>query len=98
DLLAAYEGGPMSSGSKYLKDFKPNHDSELVARYKRAGLIVTGKTNTPEFAILPTTEPALFGAARTPWNTEHNTGGSPGGSAAAVAARIVPMAHANDGG
>jgi amidase len=98
DLLAAYEGVAMSSGSKYLKDFKPNHDSELVARYKRAGLIVTGKTNTPEFGILPTTEPDLFGAARNPWNVERNTGGSSGGSAAAVAARIVPMAHANDGG
>lgn len=98
DLLAAYTGVPMSSGSKYLKDFKPNEDSELVARYKRAGLIVVGKTNTPEFGILPTTEPDLFGAARNPWNTARATGGSSGGSAAAVAARIVPMAHANDGG
>lgn len=98
DLLAAYEGVPMSSGSRYLKDFKPSHDSELVARYKRAGLIVVGKTNTPEFGILPTTEPALFGAARNPWDGSRNTGGSSGGSAAAVAARLVPMAHANDGG
>ena len=98
DLLAAYEGVPMSSGSAYLKDFKPNHDSELVARYKRAGLIVVGKTNTPEFGILPTTEPSLFGAARNPWNPDYMTGGSSGGSAAAVAARLVPMAHANDGG
>jgi amidase len=98
DLLAAYEGVTMSSGSSYLKDFRPNHDSELVARYKRAGLIVIGKTNTPEFGILPTTEPALFGAALNPWDVTRNTGGSSGGSAAAVAARIVPMAHANDGG
>ncbi|MEW6130465.1 MAG: amidase [Acidobacteriota bacterium] len=98
DLLAAYQGVPMSSGSKYLKDFKPNEDSELVARYKRAGLIVVAKTNTPEFGILPTTEPDLFGAARNPWNTNHITGGSSGGSAAAVAAGIVPIAHANDGG
>jgi amidase len=98
DLLAAYEGVPMSSGSRYLKDFKPNHDSELVARYKGAGLIVAGKTNTPEFGILPTTEPGLFGAARNPWDITRNTGGSSGGSAAAVAARLVPMAHANDGG
>lgn len=98
DLLAAYEGVPISAGSKYLKDFKPNHDSELVARYKRAGLIVVGKTNTPEFGILPTTEPDLFGAARNPWDTNRNTGGSSGGAAAAVAARIVPMAHASDGG
>lgn len=98
DLLAAYKGVPMSSGSKYLRNFTPNFDSELVARCKRAGLIVVGKTNTPEFGILPTTEPELFGAARNPWNTNHTTGGSSGGSAAAVAARIVPMAHANDGG
>jgi amidase len=98
DLLAAYKGVPMSSGSKYLKDFKPNYDSELVTRYKRAGLIVVGKTNTPEFGILPTTEPELFGATRNPWNTNRTPGGSSGGSAAAVAAGIVPMAHANDGG
>jgi amidase len=98
DLLAAYKGVRMSSGSRYLKDFKPNQDSELVNRFKRAGLIVVGKTNTPEFGILPTTEPELFGAARNPWNTNRTTGGSSGGSAAAVAAGIVPMAHANDGG
>ncbi len=98
DLLAAYKGVPMSAGSRYLKDFKPNHDSELVARYKRAGLLVVGKTNTPEFGILPTTENALFGASRNPWDTTRTTGGSSGGSAAAVAAGIVPIAHANDGG
>lgn len=98
DLQAAYAGVTMSAGSKYLKDFIPNEDSELVTRYKRAGLITVAKTNTPEFGILPTTEPDLFGAARNPWNTEHATGGSSGGSAAAVAARLVPMAHANDGG
>jgi len=98
DLLAAYEGAPMTSGSRWLRSFKPDHDSALVARHKRAGLIVLGKTNTPEFGILPTTEPALFGAARNPWNPTRTTGGSSGGSAAAVAAGIVPMAHANDGG
>jgi amidase len=98
DLLAAYKGVPMSSGSRYLKDYVPNRDSELVSRYRRAGMIVVGKTNTPEFGILPTTESELFGAARNPWNTDYTTGGSSGGSAAAVAAGIVPMAHANDGG
>ncbi|MCJ7683802.1 MAG: amidase [Desulfobacteraceae bacterium] len=98
DLLASYAGVPMSFGSKLLRDFVPDHDSELVARIKRAGLIIAGKTNTPEFGILPTTEPALFGPCRNPWNTERSTGGSSGGSAAAVAAGIVPMAHANDGG
>jgi len=98
DLLASYAGVPMTLGSKLLRGFVPDHDSELVTRIKRAGLIVAGKTNTPEFGILPTTEPALFGPCRNPWNTERSTGGSSGGSAAAVAAGIVPMAHANDGG
>ena len=98
DLLAAYAAVPMTSGSAFLKDFVPTHDSELVARYKRAGLIVVGKTNTPEFGILPTTEPALFGPSRNPWDTTRVTGGSSGGSAAAVAAGMVPFAHGNDGG
>jgi amidase len=98
DLLAAYAGVRMASGSAFLKDFIPTHDSELVARYKRAGLVVVGKTNTPEYGILPTTEPALFGASRNPWDTTRATGGSSGGSAAAVAARMVPFAHGNDGG
>ena len=98
DLQAAYEGVRMTSGSNYLRDFAPNGDSDLVKRYKRAGLVVVGKTNTPEFGILPTTEPKLFGATRNPWDTTRATGGSSGGSAAAVAAGIVPMAHANDGG
>ncbi|HXG92242.1 MAG TPA: amidase [Blastocatellia bacterium] len=98
DLLASYKGVRMAAGSAFLSDFAPDHDSELVARYKRAGLIIVGKTNTPEYGILPTTEPNLFGATRNPWNTERATGGSSGGSAAAVAARMVAMAHANDGG
>lgn len=98
DLQAAYEGVWMTAGSRYLRDFAPNGDSELVKRYKRAGLIVVGKTNTPELGILPTTEPALFGATRNPWDATRSAGGSSGGSAAAVAAGLVPMAHANDGG
>lgn len=98
DLIGSYAGVRMTCGSSFLRDFVPDHDSELVARHKRAGLIVLGKTNAPEFGIVPTTEPRLFGPARNPWNTEHSTGGSSGGSAAAVAAGIVPMAHANDGG
>lgn len=98
DIMAFYAGVRMAFGSKLLKDFVPDHDSELVARLKRSGLIIIGKTNTPEFGILPTTEPELFGPSRNPWNTEKTTGGSSGGSSAAVASGMVPMAHANDGG
>jgi amidase len=98
DLLATYAGVRMSWGSRFLRDFVPDHDSELVIRLKRAGLVILGKTNTPEFGILPTTEPALFGATRNPWSPDRSSGGSSGGSAAAVAAGIVPFAHANDGG
>ena len=99
DLLAEYAGVPLSEGSAFLaKRYTPAEDSELVARHRRAGLVVVGKTNTPELGIVPTTEPRLFGPARNPWNLGRTPGGSSGGSAAAVAARIVPMAHANDGG
>ena len=98
DLLASYAGVRMTSGSTFLRDFVPDHDSELVARLKRAGLVICGKTNTPEFGILPTTEPRLFGPTRNPWDPSRIAGGSSGGSAAAVAAGMVAMAHANDGG
>ena len=98
DLLASYKGVPMTLGAGILRDFISDHDSELVVRLKRAGLIILGRTNTPEFGLLPTTEPRLFGPCRNPWNTERTTGGSSGGSAAAVAAGMVPMAHGNDGG
>jgi amidase len=98
DLGALYAGVPMTMGSAAMRAFVPDHDSELVIRLKRAGLIIMGKTNTPEFGILPTTEPKLFGPCRNPWDINRTTGGSSGGSSAAVAARLVPMAHANDGG
>ena len=98
DLLASYAGVPMTAGSSSLRDFVPDHDSELVSRLKRAGLVILGKTNTCEFGLLPTTEPRLFGPTRNPWDTTRTPGGSSGGSAAAVAAGLVPMAHANDGG
>jgi len=98
DLLAQYAGVPMSFGSNLYKDFIPTEDSDLVRRYKEAGLICIGKTNTPEFGLQPTTEPERFGATRNPWNLDCTPGGSSGGSSAAVAAGIVPVAHGNDGG
>jgi amidase len=98
DLLASYAGARLTEGSRFLGEFVPRQDSELVARLRRAGLIVIGKTNTPEFGILGTTEPLRFGPTHNPWDYSRSPGGSSGGSAAAVAAGIVPMAHANDGG
>jgi amidase len=98
DLGAMYAGVVQTQGSAYLKNAVSPIDSELTARYKRAGLVICGKTNTPEFGLVPTTEPRLFGAAHNPWNLDRTTGGSSGGSAAAVASGMVPFAHANDGG
>lgn len=98
DVLAEYAGAPMTEGSRFLQGYVSPHDSELVARYRRAGFIVCGKTNSPEFASKPTTEPELYGATRNPWDPDRSPGGSSGGSAAAVAAGMVSVAHANDGG
>jgi amidase len=98
DLGALYAGVPMTMGTAFLRHFVPDHECELVARLKRAGLIIVGKTNTPELGILPTTEPRLFGPTHNPWDIHRTPGGSSGGSAASVAARFVPMAHANDAG
>ncbi len=98
DICAEYKGAPYYAGAKILEGNISELDSELVKRQKAAGLIVVGKTNTPEFGILPTTEPVLFGPTRNPWDLNIIAGGSSGGSAAAVAAGIIPMAHGNDGG
>ncbi|HEY4910305.1 MAG TPA: amidase, partial [Methylomirabilota bacterium] len=98
DLGAHYAGAVTSYGSSLFKDFVPDHDSELTIRLKRAGLVIFGKTNTPEMGLAPSTEPRLFGPTRNPWSLVHSAGGSSGGSAAAVAAGMTPMAHATDGG
>ncbi|MGD9990392.1 MAG: amidase [Dehalococcoidia bacterium] len=98
DLLAEYAGQPYRAGSRFLDGNVSTQDAELTVRYKAAGLVTLGKTNLPEMAVGPATEPALFGATRNPWNLEFSTGGSSGGAAAAVAAGLVPLAHANDGG
>ena len=79
-------------------DFRAKQDSYFAHRVQQAGLISLGRTNTPELALLPTTEPEAYGPTRNPWNLEYSAGGSSGGAAAAVAAGIVPVAHASDGG
>ncbi len=98
DVLAEHEGWPITEGSRFLEGFVSPRDSELVARYKRAGFIPIGRTNSPEFASKPTTEPTFYGPTRNPWDTTRSPGGSSGGSGAAVAAGMVALAHANDGG
>ncbi len=96
--VGAMAGQPLACGSRGLKGHKGRQDSEIVRRLRAAGMIVVGRTNTPEFGLLPTTEPDAFGPTRNPWDEGRIAGGSSGGSAAAVAARIVPMAQAGDGG
>ena len=98
DFAAEYEGTPFNEGSNFPGDHVSTVNQELTDRFLAAGLVVCGKTNTPEFGILPTTEPRRHGATRNPWDTSRTTGGSSGGSAAAVASGMVPLAHANDGG
>lgn len=98
DLLAAYAGVPMTNGSKAYRNYIPEQDSELVKRFKAAGLLSLGKINCPEFGLVGYTEPELHGATRNPWNLNHTPGGSSGGSASAVAGGMVPLASAGDGG
>lgn len=100
DLGAAMGGEPHHMGTQFLKDagYIAPHDSYLTRRFRKAGFVVIGRTNTPEFGNTITTEPLSYGPSRNPWNLDHSTGGSSGGSAASVASHIVSVGHANDGG
>lgn len=97
DLAMPVAGWPRTSGSRFARHMVDKADGGLTARYRSAGVIPLGKTNTPEFGITGTTESALLGPCRNPWNPDHISGGSSGGSAAAVASGMVPIAHASDG-
>jgi amidase len=92
------KGVRCSFGSRLWSDFVPDHDAEIVTRYRKAGLVLLGKSNTPEVGLAATTESVFLGPCHNPWDLRRTAGGSSGGAAAAVAAGIVPVAHATDGG
>ncbi|WP_354699480.1 6-aminohexanoate-cyclic-dimer hydrolase [Paraconexibacter sp. AEG42_29] len=94
----AIAGRRLTVGSALMDDFVPRTDHNVVTRLKAAGFVIVGSTTLPEFGIVPVTETARFGPTRNPWDVARTPGGSSGGSAAAVAAGMVPVAHANDGG
>ncbi len=100
DLICYRAGEEVHEGMGVLKEarYVSPRDQELARRLHAAGFVVVGRTNTPELGILPTTEPLAYGPTRNPWDTTRSTGGSSGGSAAAVASGMVPVGHANDGG
>jgi amidase len=100
DLMCALEGEPYREGMRLLKDagYVSPHTANLAKQYLAAGFVCVGRTNTPELGLVPTTEPHAFGPTHNPWKAGFTTGGSSGGSAAAVASGMVPVAHANDGG
>ena len=96
--LEPLKGVRLTYGSSFFKNNMAAHTAEVIRRMEQAGLVVIGKSSTPEFGLLPTTEPRLFGPTKNPWNLAHSPGGSSGGAAAAVAAGLVPVAQASDGG
>jgi amidase len=100
DIGSPVAGAPLHMGTRFLKEagFVAPIDGFLTQKFRAAGFIIFGKTNVPEFGILPTTESQAYGPARNPWDTTRSTGGSSGGAGAAVASGMVPLAHANDGG
>ena len=97
DLGVRVKGWPRTSASRFAQIDADAEDSELIKRYRAAGTVLVGKTNTPEFGIPGVTTSALLGPCRNPWNPDHISGGSSGGAASAVAAGMVPLAHASDG-
>ncbi|WP_034629279.1 amidase family protein [Desulfotruncus alcoholivorax] len=98
DITQEVAGEPITSGSKAFKGYRAKQDSEYVRKLRNAGVIFLGQTNVPELALMGITEPAYYGPTRNPWSLNHTPGGSSGGSAAAVASGMVPIAGANDGG
>ncbi len=100
DLFATYAGQPITNGNRALKNegVISAADTTLVSRFRNAGLVIAGRTNSPELGSVPTTEPLAWGATHNPWDTSRSPGGSSGGAAAAVASGMVPFAHASDGG
>lgn len=98
DITGFCDGMPTRSGSAFLPDTPATADSYLVSKFKQVGFVPFAKTNVPEFGLPPVTESRLYGPARNPWDVNRTPGGSSGGSAAAVAAGVVPVAHASDGG
>ncbi|MCJ8507098.1 amidase [Rhizobium lemnae] len=98
DLFTPVRGARMTNGSLPLKDSVMPFDAEITIRLRRAGFTIFGTTTSPEFGSSYTTESRLFGATRNPWSLDHICGGSSGGAAAMVAARVLPVAHGNDGG
>jgi amidase len=98
DLGVAVAGWPLTNCSDLFADYAPDYDSFVARRLRDAGFVFVGRTASPEFGIVPTTEPRRFGPTRNPWDTGRSTGGSSGGSGAAVASGMVPIAHASDGG
>ena len=100
DLLCSMKGEEIHEGMAVLKEagYVADRDQELARRFHAAGFVVVGRTNTPELGIVPTTEPLAYGPTRNPWDPARSTGGSSGGSAAAVASGMVSVGHANDGG
>ncbi|NWN49420.1 amidase, partial [Pseudomonas sp. MAFF 301514] len=98
DLFSPVNGAAMTNGSRALGGFRADFEAEHVSRIRRAGCVILGTSTSPEFGTSYSTESSRFGATRNPWNIDHSAGGSSGGAAALVAARVVPFAHGNDGG